>query len=463
MRRAAALAAGLALLAGCTFPPDPSPPKALPPVVAELPLPPMKAFGPVRALPPQRANADMARDFLDLSFNLESGRSLPVLTRFAGPITVAVTGTHPAVADHDLDLLLARLRREAHIDVRRAAPGDDVSITVAYLPRARMQAVAPAAACFVTPNVSSWDEYLRVMDGPQSDWAKLDLRRHLAVFIPEDTAPQDIRDCLNEELAQAMGPVNDLYRLPDSVFNDDNFHSVLTGFDMLMLRVYNDPALANGMTRPEVAARLPALLARLNPVGERPGTPPPLPTPEAWKAAVEAAIGPRGSRISRNAAARRALALAQAAGLDDTRLAYSWYLRARLALPDETEFAVAALAEADKIYARQPAAAIHRANIALQMAAFALAANQPDEVIRMADANLPAARQAQNAALMAGFMMLKSRALALQGKPGPARALWLDSLGWARYGFGSDRAVRAREAETWALTADWAPAGRTGE
>jgi len=34
-------------------------------------------------------------------------------------------------------------------------------------------------------------------------------------------SPQEVRDCLHEELAQALGPLNDLYRLPDSVFNDD--------------------------------------------------------------------------------------------------------------------------------------------------------------------------------------------------------------------------------------------------
>ena len=50
----------------------------------------------------------------------------------------------------------------------------------------------------------------------------------MAVFLPGDVSPQEIRDCLHEELAQALGPVNDLYRLTDSVFNDDNFNTVLT-------------------------------------------------------------------------------------------------------------------------------------------------------------------------------------------------------------------------------------------
>lgn len=454
MRRAALLS-GLALLAACAAPPaQEAPPPALPPALADAPLPPMKNFGPARPEPPQRANADMARDFLDLSFRLESGRPLPVLTRFEGPITIAVTGSRPAIADHDLATLLDRFRTEAHLDVSLAAPGAPAGIVVDYLPRATMQAIVPQAACFVTPNVTTWDEYRRTYRSAAADWAALKQREHLAVFIPDDTSPQDIRDCLNEELAQAMGPVNDLYRLPDSVFNDDNFNSVLTGFDMLMLRVYNDPALANGMTRNEVAARLPAILARLNPAGEKPGTPPPPPTPLAWKAAIEAALGPGGNPRSRNLAARRALQIAQAAGWHDARMAFSWYVRGRLSLPGETETAVTALAEADAVYATLPSTAIHRAHIGLQMAAFALTARQWGAAVSLADRWSPVAERAQNAALLSGFLMLKSRAVDALGKHDEARVLWLDSLGWARYGFGADRNVRAREAETLELTAE---------
>ena len=41
-------------------------------------------------------------------------------------------------------------------------------------------------------------------------------------------------------------------------------------------------------------------------------------------------------------------------------------------------------------------------------------------------------------------MMLKSEALALQGRTEASRSVRLDSQGWARYGFGPDRAVQAR-------------------
>ena len=59
-----------------------------------------------------------------------------------------------------------------------------------------------------------------------------------------------MRDCLAEEITQALGPANDLYRLPDSIWNDDNFHGMATAFDMLILRALYQPELESGMTPP---------------------------------------------------------------------------------------------------------------------------------------------------------------------------------------------------------------------
>jgi hypothetical protein len=233
-------------------------------------LPPMKTFGSVRTSPPVRSNADIARDFLDLSFALESGRELPVLSRFEGPITVRVTGAAPPSLNADLRRLLTRLRREAGITITKTEPADQTAaITIAVLPQAEMRRLVPQAACFVVPRITSWDEFKRKRRSAAADWTTLTTREQLTIFLPGDVSPQEIRDCLHEEMAQAIGPLNDLYRLPDSVFNDDNFHTVLTSFDMLVLRTYYAPTLTSGMTREAVAAQLPGLLAQLNPAGER--------------------------------------------------------------------------------------------------------------------------------------------------------------------------------------------------
>ncbi|MFT5625195.1 MAG: hypothetical protein ACI8Z0_001696, partial [Lentimonas sp.] len=72
-------------------------------------------------------------------------------------------------------------------------------------------------------------------------------------------------------------------------------------------------------------------------------------------------------------------------------------------------------------------------------------------VIRLSNGSIPTARDHQNAALLATLMMFKAEALMLQGNKAEAEAVRLDSLGWARYGFGGDVFVQARLNEIRAL------------
>ncbi|MGL4320690.1 MAG: DUF2927 domain-containing protein, partial [Paracoccaceae bacterium] len=256
-----------------------------------------------------RSNSSIGRDFMDLAFRMESGRAIPVLSRFEGPISVALTGAVPASAPDDLARVLARFRGEAGINVQ--ATSGSANITVEFLPRRTMQAVVPSAACFVVPRVSGWDEYRAARNSGTLDWTTVTARDRVAIFVPSDTTPQEVRDCLHEELAQAMGPLNDLYRLSDSVFNDDNFHTTLTGFDMLVLRAFYAPELQSGMGPNEVAAVLPGVLARLNPAGGQTGGLASETDPRTWTQSIETALGQRGSSAARQAAAERAVAIAR--------------------------------------------------------------------------------------------------------------------------------------------------------
>jgi hypothetical protein len=407
----------------------------------------MKLFGAIRATAPQRSNVEHVRDFLDLAFALESGRSLPVLTRFEQPVTVRLIGPAPPSAVHDLEVLLERLRSEAGLDIRQVPASEDARLTVDFVSRASLQRQVPRAACFVVPNVDSWRGFISARRSARLDWAEVSRRERAAVFIPSDTSPQEVRDCLNEELAQALGPLNDLYRLPDSVFNDDNFHTVLTGFDMLMLRAYYAPELASGITRAEAAARLPGVMARLNPAGEKAPAALPGPAPRDWIDAIEIALGPNANNARRRNAAGAAVRIGLAQGWRDARMAFSWYALGRLALVHETDTALMAFQRASDIYRTLPDAEIHLAHISMQMAAFAIATRQPALALEKINRALIPVAEAQNAALLASLLMLKAAALETLGRPAEARAVRLDSLGWARYGFGTEDEVRARLSE----------------
>lgn len=413
-------------------------------------LPAMQSFAPMPRQAVSRANTEIAADFLDLVFRMESGRALPVLTRFEGPISVRMTGEIPVTASHDLARVIARFRAEAGIDISAVTSGD-ASIIIQFVPRAALRRVVRSATCFVVPNVASLQQYLALRGTPAVDWANLTTRHRAAIFVPADTNPQEVRDCLHEELAQAMGPLNDLFRLQDSVFNDDNFNTVLTGFDMLILRAYYASDLTSGMNEAEVAARLPALLARLNPQGEGLAGNPKSLSPRSWIDAVQAALGGAGSEDQRRAAAERMLTIARAQGWTDNRLGFSHFAIGRTNVTTNLAYAIAHFSEAGRIFRSLPGGQMHAAHVDMQLGALSLATGEPGKAIAFADRAIPVVQQGQNAALLATLLMIRSEALTAAGRPVEARQARLDSLGWARYGFGSDAQIRAHMSEIEAL------------
>ena len=406
-------------------------------------LPAMKVFSVPRPQPVRSSNADLSRDFMELAMALESGRELDVFTRFEGPITVRLTGSVQPSVPSDLDRLLHRLRTEAGIDIRSTA-ASDANITINAVSRADIQRFLPQAACFVVPNVSTLSEYRQARRSARVNWARITSRTRLAIFLPNDSSPQEARDCMHEELAQAIGPLNDLYRLPDSVFNDDNVHTVLTGYDMLILRAYYHPALRNGMSRSEVMGRIPGILARLNPEGEFLPARRVARTPRPWIDAIQTALGPGASPIARRAAATEALSIASAMGWEDHRRGFTHYAMGRILQGTDPEAARAQFLEADLYFTRTPHAELHRAYVASQLAAYALTENDPEAAIHLTGVSIDLAARHENAALLSTLLMLRAEALDLAGRVSAGTDVRLDSLGWARYGFGSDWSVRAK-------------------
>ncbi len=419
-------------------------------VVAETTLPPMKSFAARAPQASRSANNHLVEDFQQLFFEMESGRQLSMFTRFEGPITLRTTGRAAPTMNADLRALLIRLKGEAGIDISRTT-AEDANITIESVSRRAIQRVLPQAACFVVPNVSSLAEYRGARRSPKTNWANLTKRDQLAIILPNDASPQEVRDCLHEEIAQALGPLNDLYRLPNSVFNDDNVHTVLTRFDMLILRATYAPELTSGMSRAEVAERLPAIFARINPGGRAPGPRRDTVTPKAYVRAVQTALGPGTSYPNRLAAANEAVQIAAARGWTGPRRGFAYYARGRVLQNVDPRLAREEFQSADQFYARSNQTQLHRAYVSTQLAAFTLSEGKTAETLRLVTPHFDRVRDAQNAALLATLQLLASEALNAQGRVAQAEALRLDSLGWARYGFGADWAVETRVNEISAL------------
>ncbi len=409
-------------------------------------LPPVKLFTSRHHAGLIRANNDLALDFIELSFKLESGRGLPAFTRFEGPISVKVTGNQPASLEHNLTRLIGRLRSGSRINISQISSGP-ANITINAVPRKEIRSVLPQAACLVAPNVSTMDEYRKARKSRKANWSQLRKREKLAIFLPNDVSPQEVRDYLHEELAQSRGPLNDLYRLPDSVFNDDNVHTVLTGFDTLMLRAYYSPKLHNGMTRGQVAATLPHILREINPRGEYAAAQFTTRTPIQWKRAFETALGPAASGAERRKGAAEALRIAKALGWRDQRRAFAHYAMGRVLQRKDPQTAQAHYLQAKSFYSATPGthlARMHQAYVATQLAAFAISQGQGTNALTLVRPHIETARRSENAALLSTLLLLRAEELDLENRPAEAQAVRLDSLGWARYGFGSDWAVRAK-------------------
>lgn len=429
------------------------PMRALP---ADLPR-----FAPASApLGVARSNLDLAEDFMDLMFALEGGQQVPVLLKYRGPVRVALRSPGLSGYASEIGGLIARLRHEAGIDIALTKDPNRADIHIEAVPSAQIARIFPGAACFILPGVTSWREFrsLSLMRRPVQ-WARQTELGTTAIFIPSDSTPQDTRDCLHEELAQALGPANDLYRLPQSVFNDDNVHSLLTPFDMLMLRVLYAPELRAGMPPGEVAEALPQLFARLNPRGRGRSAAARAPESRGWKMRYEAALDGAMSRSDRLASAREALREAQAMRPPDHRLGLARVALGRLLARDDPAQAGQLFEAALTQFQRGPDPdGLYTAQAAFHRALFALTRDDPATALRLARRYMRSAERGQNAMLLSGFHAVASKAFLAQGALGAARSERSLSLHWARYAFGGTDAMKRAHRVTDVLP----PASRAG-
>ena len=210
-------------------------------------------------------NTDLAALFVQLTHGLESGAFRKSLQRFEAPVNVGFVG--PGSTDHRpfLESLLAEIRTHTGIDIQAGPAPHNLLVQMIpgeeYLPNTSTQ-------CEVITGHPTWEEfaadpsqfYRRAAQstGPQTE---------MTVLIPDTIKPYQVRECLMEEITQALGPANDLYGLASTIFNDDNAHAWPTRLDYLMLRVLYDTRLHSGMDALETRTAALAVLTEINPQG----------------------------------------------------------------------------------------------------------------------------------------------------------------------------------------------------
>jgi len=210
-------------------------------------------------------NQSLADLFVLLSHGLEYGAFRPGLQRFEAPVRLGITGPGSAPYAPFVDSFLVEIAARASIDIRRGPPPHNLLVRFVpgeeFLPRTSNQ-------CVVVFGQPTWQAFL-ADPGAYTGLVTGDLDRQTAmgVPIPDTLEPYRVRECLLEEIPQALGLANDLYGLGPSVFNDDNAHTWPTALDYLMLRVLYDRRLRSGLTQPETRRIARRILDEINPAG----------------------------------------------------------------------------------------------------------------------------------------------------------------------------------------------------
>jgi DUF2927 family protein len=85
--------------------------------------------------------------------------------------------------------------------------------------------------------------------------------RRAEAILPVDAGDFTFYNCAYEEMLQGLGAINDDQSVPWTMFNDSVQMGFFDVYDQYLLNILYDPRIRPGMTRDEVSALMPALLA----------------------------------------------------------------------------------------------------------------------------------------------------------------------------------------------------------
>lgn len=276
------------------------------------------------------SNASLARLFTALTFDMEWGESRTHLARYEAPVTVELDGAGSSAYAGFVDEYLALLRNRSGVDIARRSRSANLHVRFVGGGFAR---TAPSLACMATPGDVAWESFA---DDPMRHSGRALLHggaiEHMTIFIPHGTGRERVESCLLEEIAQALGPANDLYGVGETIFNDDDAHLWPTAVDYLVLRVLYSPELRTGMDREAAERSARAVLDRINPRGR---SAPEMAVPQEyrmlrWRNIMQDALSRTADRRTGVELAEKALRIAAAEAPESPYHCFSLTMLARL-------------------------------------------------------------------------------------------------------------------------------------
>lgn len=407
---------------------------------AVAPKPRVPSTGALVSAPIYGSNADHADNLIDLYYRTEWDATREGLAKWDGPVTVSIDT--PALKDYApfLERYLGRLRTEGGVDIRLVDAGKG-AISLRTAPSTEMRRNFPTAFCLVVPGRMDFSDLIDSLSRPDRiDWTLIERIEAATVFIPVVASPYQVRACMMEEIAQALGPGNDIYYLADSIFNDDGAHMAPTSFDMLALRVLYDPAMTPGMPLEQARPIVRSLLDRLRPEGAGVPRGPAFPPAPEWKDTILASSAHGVPSVTQLAIAEEAVRLSRTFSPTDPRRGFSFERLGRAYLaqdkPEKAEFAFRRAVAAYEISVGDQDVRVASARVWL-----AIALNhqgKSGQALTQVDLALPMLAAHDTEERISVALEQRHRAQSALGQQQEALQTALIGVDWALYAFGAD-------------------------
>lgn len=435
----------LAFGAGCA----PARQAPVPPVQVAVAMPAFPGLG--AALPAGHTgydNASLARLFVSLSHDTEWGARRRHLVRYEAPISVGLEGAGAERHFAFLDGFLGQLAGNSGVEIARAAGPRNLHIRL--VEGGRFDALLPTAFCVVGQGDVSWEAFAA---DPSNYGARALLVAEritqMTIFIPDTAPPYLVRNCLLEEIPQALGLANDFYGLGSSIFNDDAAHLWPTKLDYLMLRLLYAPEMVTGLDRRETEARALVVLDRINPAGVGKPLLPLLRQRSLgdWPELIQNVFSRAASEREARDYAEKALIIVRANAPRSAQHCHTLITAGRVLSRPEPRRALQLFERAAQVCdAAHGVSDVRHARIALESACALLRLDRFDAVIALTEATWPVLAAHGQDERLAALYTIQSEALAAV-EPGSARAASVAKLAveWSAYALGpGQRAATCR-------------------
>ncbi|MBS97853.1 MAG: hypothetical protein CMI01_04170 [Oceanospirillaceae bacterium] len=206
----------------------------------------------------------IADSFIEIALNSEYGVHTPRLRRWEAPVRVYLSHEVGNRALHEelVDAHLSQLAQITGLSIRRVDRAENANLMMFLLPESALlgrwreqsgqDSLPPNALC---------------LGRLQTD--RRGVIRRGWVFIPVDRARHhgQLISCIVEELTQVLGLPNDSDRVFPSIFNDRSVAQLLTGLDLVLLKLLYHEKLEAGMSPDQVRPLLNGLIEELSRAG----------------------------------------------------------------------------------------------------------------------------------------------------------------------------------------------------